>query len=196
MATVVTLVFLQFVFVDQRNVLQQLEDLKIINEKQEELAAKLEKKAIQLLNFYIVFQGVILTAIAQGSSLTSDHWWVPFFLSIIAFFMDLPPLVHTINKCLRARVALEYNRSDQDRLRREIHRQHQQQQQQPPNDNPLPAVHQQQQPPNDDPHPTIDSVKIVRWYGLAFWTGILFIAFTAVVLAGCLTVLQKNGKGV
>lgn len=41
---------------------------------------------------------------------------VHFFLWIIAFFIDLLTLVLTINKSLRARVELEFNRSAKEQL--------------------------------------------------------------------------------
>ncbi len=41
----------------------------------------------QLLTFYVVFQGVVLTAVAQASALKCRHWWAPFTLSLLASAM-------------------------------------------------------------------------------------------------------------
>jgi membrane protein implicated in regulation of membrane protease activity len=42
-----------------------------------------------VLGFYIVFQGVVLTAVAQASALQCSQWWSPFTLSLIASIVTI-----------------------------------------------------------------------------------------------------------
>jgi hypothetical protein len=68
--------------------------LKNWEEQAASIAKKIERKETrtfvvknelyQLTGFYIVFQGVVLTAVAQASALTCRQWWSPFTLSLIA----------------------------------------------------------------------------------------------------------------
>jgi hypothetical protein len=68
--------------------------LKNWEEQAASIAKKIERKETrtfvvknelyQLTGFYIVFQGVVLTAVAQAGALTCEQWWSPFTLSLIA----------------------------------------------------------------------------------------------------------------
>jgi hypothetical protein len=69
-------------------------ELKDMENQAAAIARKIERKETrtfvvkneiyQLLTFYVVFQGVVLTAVAQASALKCRHWWAPFTLSLIA----------------------------------------------------------------------------------------------------------------
>jgi hypothetical protein len=73
--------------------------LKNWEEQAASIAKKIERKETrtfvvknelyQLTGFYIVFQGVVLTAVAQASALTCRQWWSPFTLSLIASIVTI-----------------------------------------------------------------------------------------------------------
>jgi len=73
--------------------------LKNWEEQAASIAKKIERKETrtfvvknelyQLVGFYIVFQGVVLTAVAQASVLTCEQWWSPFTLSLIASIVTI-----------------------------------------------------------------------------------------------------------
>lgn len=106
---------LTFHFCGSKEIVQaRLNRLKTTNEKPEELAAKLDKKAVQLINFYIVHQG--LTYLRLYKAHLSLRGYIS--LSIAAFLIYLLPMAHLIIKSLRARVEVEYNSSEQERLQR------------------------------------------------------------------------------
>jgi hypothetical protein len=50
-------------------------------ERKENRTYAVKNEVYQLLGFYLVFQGVVLTAVAQASVLTCEEWWSPFILS-------------------------------------------------------------------------------------------------------------------
>jgi hypothetical protein len=56
-------------------------------ERKETRTFVVKNEIYQLLTFYVVFQGVVLTAVAQASTLKCRHWWAPFTLSLIASVM-------------------------------------------------------------------------------------------------------------
>lgn len=56
-------------------------------ERKETRTFVVKNEIYQLLTFYVVFQGVVLTAVAQASALKCRHWWAPFTLSLIASVM-------------------------------------------------------------------------------------------------------------
>jgi len=56
-------------------------------ERKETRTFVVKNEIYQLLTFYVVFQGVVLTAVAQASMLKCRHWWAPFTLSLIASAM-------------------------------------------------------------------------------------------------------------
>ncbi|CAM6050996.1 unnamed protein product, partial [Sphagnum compactum] len=73
--------------------------LKNWEEQAASIAKKIERKETrtfvvnnelyQLAGFYIVFQGVVLTAVAQASALGCGQWWSPFTLSLIASIVTI-----------------------------------------------------------------------------------------------------------
>jgi len=73
--------------------------LKNWEEQAASIAKKIERKETrtfvvknelyQLVGFYIVFQGVVLTAVAQAGALTCEQWWSPFTLSLIASIVTI-----------------------------------------------------------------------------------------------------------
>lgn len=53
-------------------------------DKKRKQSSSLMNEIYQLVGFYSVFQGVLLTAVAQSSLLHCDNWWTAFFLSLLA----------------------------------------------------------------------------------------------------------------
>lgn len=53
-------------------------------DKKRKQSNALRNEIYQLIGFYSVFQGVLLTAVAQSNFLTCHNWWTAFFLSLLA----------------------------------------------------------------------------------------------------------------
>lgn len=85
---------------------EEVQLLEAICERQERRVQHLENSIYQLANFYLVFQGVVLAAISQGSSLECKHWWIPFILSLMAAIVNGFAFAYTIIKYLRTKEAL------------------------------------------------------------------------------------------
>eukprot|EP00262_Sarcandra_glabra_P001387 TRINITY_DN1148_c0_g3_i1.p1 TRINITY_DN1148_c0_g3~~TRINITY_DN1148_c0_g3_i1.p1 ORF type:complete len:215 (-),score=18.06 TRINITY_DN1148_c0_g3_i1:189-794(-) len=83
-----------------------------INDRQERRVLVLETKLYNLANFYLVFQGVVLTAISQASSLKCDKWWIPFLLSLMTALLNGSAFAYTFIKCVRTKKQLEINQSE------------------------------------------------------------------------------------
>ncbi|CAK9221877.1 unnamed protein product [Sphagnum jensenii] len=58
-------------------------------ERKENRTYVVKNEIYQVLGFYIVFQGVVLTAVAQASALKCNQWWSPFTLSLIASIVTI-----------------------------------------------------------------------------------------------------------
>jgi glutamate-1-semialdehyde aminotransferase len=58
-------------------------------ERKENRTYVVKNEIYQVLGFYIVFQGVVLTAVAQASALQCSQWWSPFTLSLIASIVTI-----------------------------------------------------------------------------------------------------------
>jgi len=69
--------------------------------KQEERIQSTETKALQLINLYFVFQGVILTSISSDSPVKCHNWWIPFCLSLIGALLNLVSVLGTISNFLK-----------------------------------------------------------------------------------------------
>lgn len=96
------------------------ENLTNINVRQENRIESLQSKVYDLVGFYLVFQGVILTAVAQGSFLRCHNWWLPFSLSAIAAVAITLAMLHMLLKLSRCKLELEINRLEAEKLQHKI----------------------------------------------------------------------------
>lgn len=88
-------------------------------DKKKEQSNSLRNEIYQLFGFYSVFQGVLLTAVAQSNFLYCHNWWSAFFLSLFASLVSIGGI---IEKFL-AVVALEKTIKNEADTRQEcIHR--------------------------------------------------------------------------
>lgn len=99
---------------------KEREKLTNINARQESRIDRLQSKVNQLIGFYLVFQGVILTAIAQGSFLRCHNWWLPFSLSFIAAVAIILMVLHILLMRARCKLELEINRVETEKLNHRI----------------------------------------------------------------------------
>ncbi|KAL9177197.1 hypothetical protein ABFS82_01G043500 [Erythranthe guttata] len=78
-------------------------------EEKEEQILKMEASVFQLANYYFVFQGVMLTAIINGSSSTLKcrHFWLPFCLSLIGAVLNIGTLLTIADKYKEALIQLD-----------------------------------------------------------------------------------------
>ena len=58
-------------------------------DKKKKQSNSLRNEIYQLVGFYLVFQGVLLTAVALANLLTCDTWWSVFFLSLLACIVTI-----------------------------------------------------------------------------------------------------------
>lgn len=69
----------------------------------------------QLVGFYSVFQGVLLTAVAQSNLLQFNNWWTAFFLSLLASLVTIGGVVQKFLAVL----ALELTIKNEESTRKE-----------------------------------------------------------------------------
>ena len=93
-----------------------MDDITNINSRQENRIETLQSKINELIGFYLVFQGVILTSVAQGSFLRCHNWWVPFALSCIAAAAIIMAVLHMLLKLSLSKIELDKNRWQFDQL--------------------------------------------------------------------------------
>jgi uncharacterized membrane protein len=58
-------------------------------EYKEALRDAIRNEIYQVIGFYIVFQGVIFTAVAQASVLRCHNWWTSFLLSLLTSLVTI-----------------------------------------------------------------------------------------------------------
>lgn len=96
------------------------ENLTNINVRQENRIESLQSKVYELIGFYLVFQGVVLTSVAQGSLLRCHNWWLPFSLSAIAAVAITLAMLHMLLKLSRFSLELKINRLEAEKLQHKI----------------------------------------------------------------------------
>lgn len=72
-------------------------------DKKKKQSASLRNEIYQLIGFYSVFQGVLLTAVAQSNMLHCHNWWTAFSLSLFASIVTIAGVIQKF----RAVLALE-----------------------------------------------------------------------------------------
>ncbi|KAJ0090502.1 hypothetical protein Patl1_12814 [Pistacia atlantica] len=100
---------------------KRLEELKSIIREQESRLHHLQSIAFQLANYYCVFQGVILTAICNGSTSLScsDHLFL-FTVSLLAATLNLVALCIMGLKYLRTVAQQDHNWCESHELQRRL----------------------------------------------------------------------------
>ncbi|XP_024365586.1 uncharacterized protein [Physcomitrium patens] len=86
---------------------------RVDSKRKQSAAAKNE--VYQLIGFYSVFQGVLLTAVAQSNMLHCNHWYFPFILSALASISAL------VGICLKFRTVRKLEKTiDSEKQSRQI----------------------------------------------------------------------------
>lgn len=70
----------------------------------------------QLIGFYSVFQGVLLTAVSQSNLLLCHNWWTAFFLSLLASLVTIAGVIQKYHSIL----ALELTINTEDASRKHV----------------------------------------------------------------------------
>jgi hypothetical protein len=65
-------------------------------ERKKKIVSNLKNEIYQLIGFFSVFQGVILTAVAQSSLLHCNNLWSPISLSVLASAASISGVVHKL----------------------------------------------------------------------------------------------------
>jgi hypothetical protein len=170
-----------------------IEKLKDSNKKQEERIQSTETKAIQLINLYFVFQGVILTSISSASPVKCHNWWIPFCLSLTGALLNLVSVHGTISNFLKYSEELDKSYEDlQVMMDREMtgaagnavvpvnSSSHQE------NDAQLTSS---QSLIEDATRPKPDTYKQRKRYVLCYAGMVLLSGFSCIILYGCRTLL-------
>lgn len=64
------------------------------SDRKRKQSLSVKNEIYQLLGFYSVFQGVLLTAVAQSSLLHCNNWWTAFSLSALASCVTIGGFIH------------------------------------------------------------------------------------------------------
>lgn len=83
---------LKLILKDWQSKLKESQERK---ERKQSLSLNVKNEIYQLIGFFILFQGVVLTTVSQATQLTCHTWWGPFALSLLA---SLTTLVGVCNK--------------------------------------------------------------------------------------------------
>jgi uncharacterized integral membrane protein len=174
---------------------KEREALTHINERQENRIEKQQSKINKLIGLYLMFQGVILTSVAQGSFLHCHNWWLPFTLSAIAAAAIIMAVLHMLLKISLLKIELDKNRRHGEQLDRLILRQKQQ----------LPSFamedasnhshwsfHHQQHDADLQPLSCGDCLYRASYPVIVL---IMLILFTVFILIGCHRILCFPGPG-
>lgn len=81
-------------------------------EKKKKQTSSLYNEIYQLVGFFSVFQGVLLTAVAQSNLLTCHNWWTAFFLSLLASLVTICGVIQKFKFIIE----LENNMSSEDQV--------------------------------------------------------------------------------
>jgi hypothetical protein len=65
-------------------------------ERKKKKVANLKNEVYQLIGFFSVFQGVLLTAVSQSSLLHCNNWWSPILLSVVASVVTISGVVQKL----------------------------------------------------------------------------------------------------
>lgn len=143
-----------------------------INHRQEKRAEDLETKLLHLITYYLLFQGVVLTAISQASSLRCRNWWIPFVISLVSALISGFAIARTALKYTHTKRQLDINRREQDMLRQQIN-----------------APGAAGVPDGQSRFLKPDPVKWAWQYAYMGVTMLALLVFTVVILLGCHFVL-------
>jgi hypothetical protein len=77
---------LKLILADWQSRLRESQERK---ERKHTLSLNVKNEIYQLIGFFSVFQGVVLTTVSQASQLTCHNWWGPFALSLLASITTL-----------------------------------------------------------------------------------------------------------
>ena len=83
-------------------------------ERKQKVVAGLKNEIYQMIGFYVVFQGVLLTAVAQSNMLFCTNWWSPIFLSLVASFVTVGGVIQKLMKIHELQQTIQ---SDQHHLK-------------------------------------------------------------------------------
>ncbi|PIN13563.1 hypothetical protein CDL12_13798 [Handroanthus impetiginosus] len=85
-----------------QNIQERFKELQKLIGEQESRIQNLQSSSFQLANYYFVFQGVILAAISNTTSLTCKDAWYIFTLSLLAATLNIFALFSIGTKYIRA----------------------------------------------------------------------------------------------
>lgn len=157
---------------------KEMKEMKTYIDELDTRITSLQSTAFTLANYFIVFQGVIITIICNSSRevLRASYRWFPFSLSLLAVVLNLSALIKIGLKYFRAKAQqtqflYKYNRKEQQR-----------------------QGFQTFDSPPQSPDEIPDRMKKFEPHVFLGISTIFFVAFTAIVLTGCWKFLNPEGE--
>lgn len=154
---------------------EKMKEMKKAIDELETRITSLQSTAFTLANYFIVFQGVIITIICNSSRVASNRWF-PFTLSILAVVPNLSAFIMIGRKYIQAKALQTQFLYKYDRMKE----QH----------NNLQRV----SPPESTDEPYTDNMKKFEPRFVLGISTIFLLAFTAIVLTGCWKFLNPEGE--
>ncbi|KAK0598103.1 hypothetical protein LWI29_031675 [Acer saccharum] len=109
---------------DLQNVLNELG---LINEKQEKRIRSYETRAQNLTMAYVILQGLILLSVSlnNGSSRPNQcqHWWIPFTISLLCSTIFFIAFLDYVTRFYNTQYHLDLNYMEQQIIYKQIHHQ-------------------------------------------------------------------------
>lgn len=152
----------------------------------------LQSGALQLANYFFVFQGVIVAAISNTNNLTCSDAWFTFSLSLLAALLNLLALLSIASKYVRAMDLHDQTWSDYNRTAGSLYREGE--------DRPESAKFTRAFSPavrSNNPNPNLqwrDRFAQRRRYVVLAICMVLFVAFTVVTLVGSWVITCKRDR--
>lgn len=90
-------------------------------DRKESLSLNVKNEIYNLIGFFSVFQGVVLTTVSQASALTCHNWWGPFALSLLCSIATVFGVCHKFYNFFEWKRATDDEIDHSKVLRRQIH---------------------------------------------------------------------------
>ncbi|KAK3219924.1 hypothetical protein Dsin_013894 [Dipteronia sinensis] len=104
---------------DLQNVLNELG---LINKKQEKRIRGYETRAQNLTMAYVIFQGLILLSVSlHGSENQCQHWWIPFTISLLCSTIFFIAFLDYVTRFYNTQYHLDLNYMEQQIIYKQIH---------------------------------------------------------------------------
>ncbi|KAG0553578.1 hypothetical protein KC19_12G022300 [Ceratodon purpureus] len=157
-------------------------------DRKETLSLNVKNEIYNLIGFFSVFQGVVLTTVSQASALTCHNWWAPFTLSLLCSIATVFGVCHKFYNFFEWKRATVDELEHSKVLRRQIHSLKKQGK----------KFDFSQHAPDQDNKKELERKKKInswrrlifnRYFILAFLVVLSMLGFSAIILISCYRIL-------